>query len=414
MDAQTLAAVAGFMRGAHLLAPHDLPQHVARYGQVLGFEDTVVYLADLQQQVLVPFLPPEARSVTENASILAVDTTLAGRVFQHLEPASQAAEAGRSRVWTSVLDGSERLGVMAVTTDGPDALDARRPVGQRLRLFATLVAELIMSKQLYGDSLVRLRRTAPMGLAAEIQWDLLPPLTFASPEISVAAALEPAYEVAGDSVDYAVDPEVARFAVFDGMGHELRSAQLVGLAVAAYRNARRRGRPLRQTAGDIDDAVTTAFGADGLCTALLAELDTGTGLLSWISAGHPAPLLLRHGQLVKTLDVAPMVPFGLGLPQSPHPHAENIRVGHEQLEPEDHLLLYTDGVVEARSPHGEMFGVPRLVDMITKSLASGMPAAETMRRTVNALLHHQGTDLTDDATLLLAQWRPNHPESLMP
>ena len=66
-----------------------------------------------------------------------------------------------------------------------------------------------MSKTLYGDTLVRLRRTARMGLAAEIQWNLLPPLSFASTEVSVAAALEPAYEVAGDSVDYAVDPDVA-------------------------------------------------------------------------------------------------------------------------------------------------------------------------------------------------------------
>ena len=62
-----------------------------------------------------------------------------------------------------------------------------------------------MTKTLYGDTIVRLRRRAEMGLAAEMQWSLLPPLTFACPQLSVAGVLEPAYEVAGDTFDYAVD-----------------------------------------------------------------------------------------------------------------------------------------------------------------------------------------------------------------
>lgn len=413
MDAQTLATVAAFLRGMHLLAPHEVPDHVAYHGRVLGFEESVVYLADLQQQVLVPFLPPYGPAATKHSSVLGIDATLPGWVFQHIEPASQDEGDGRLRVWTPMLDGTERLGVLAVTVPSAEAVDARHPVGQRLRLFATLTAELIVSKTLYGDTLVQLRRTAPMGLAAEIQWNLLPPLTFASTEVSVAAALEPAYEVAGDSVDYAVDLDVARFAVFDGMGHDLRSSQLVGLAVAAYRNARRQGRGLPQTACEIDEIVTKGFDGEGFTTACLAELDTLSGQLAWLSAGHPPPLLLRHGHLVKTLELSPTVPFGLGL-EGDGWAAHAIEVGIEQLEPGDYLLLYTDGVTEARSPEGEMFGIPRLVDLITRNLAAGLPAAETMRRAIRALLAHEGNNLRDDVTMLLAQWRPDHPEALLP
>jgi serine phosphatase RsbU (regulator of sigma subunit) len=413
VDAATLAAVAAFVRGTHVLAPHDIPGHVIHHGEALGFEDATLYLADLQQQVLVPFLPSRGLDATQHLSVLGIDATLPGRVFQHIEPASQVEDDGRLRAWMPMLDGSDRLGVLAVTVSGPEALDARHPVGQRLRLFATLVAELVVSKTLYGDTLVRLRRTAPMGLAAEIQWNLLPPLTFASTEVIVAAALEPAYEVAGDSVDYAVDPDVARLAVFDGMGHELRSSQLVGLAVAAYRSARRQGRGLNQTAREIDEALVHAFAGEGFTTALLAELDTSSGQLAWISAGHPPPLLLRQGQLVKSLELAPRLPFGLGL-QADGSAAPPADVGFEQLQPGDYLLLYTDGVTEARSPQGEEFGIPRLVDLITRSLAAGLPAPETMRRAVRALLAHQGSDLDDDATMLLAQWRPDHPEALLP
>ena len=68
--------------------------------------------------------------------------------------------------------------------------------------------------------------------------------------------LEPAYEVAGGSLDYAVDAGVERFAVLDGMGHGIVSAQLISLVVAAYRNARCAGqwRSRNQTT-----AVTTGM-----------------------------------------------------------------------------------------------------------------------------------------------------------
>ena len=69
------------------------------------------------------------------------------------------------------------------------------------------------------------------------------------------------------------------------------------------------------------------------------------------------------------------------------------------------MLLYTDGVVEARSPGGEFFGVERLHELVGRHLAGGLASPETMRRVVRELMdHHQG-QLTDDATLLLLEWR---------
>ena len=88
------------------------------------------------------------------------------------------------------------------------------------------------------------------------------------------------------------------------------------------------------------------------------------------------------------------VPFGLGLDaflagEAAEDLAPEAHVGTEQLEPGDYLLLYTDGVVEARSPGGELFGVPRLTDLMIRNLAAGLPASETMRRAVFALLEHR-------------------------
>ncbi len=243
-------------------------------------------------------------------------------------------------------------------------------LGVRLRRFATLVAELIMTKTMYGDTIVRLRRQSGMGLAAEMQWSLLPPLTFACQEVTIAAALEPAYEVAGDTVDYAVDAGWARVAVLDGMGHGLRSAQLATLAVAAYRNARRADRSLIDTAALIHDALVDAFGGTAFATAVLAELDTDTGMLTWVNAGHPPPLLLRQGKLVRSLHSRPALPLGLVVTGRP---PATVAVGREQLQPNDRVLFYTDGVTEARSPTGAFFGEQALIDLLGETSPPAYP-----------------------------------------
>lgn len=401
----------------HLARAADLPVLVRNHAVALGCLDTTIYLADLQQRLLVPFCTDEPGRPSNLAS-LSVESTLAGRAFQHIKVLSQAAEnddasvPGASILWLPLLDGTERLGLLAVTVADAAPLEPDGPLARRLRRLAAVTAELVMTKTLYGDTIVRLRRTAPMELAAEIQWSLLPPLTFASNEVTIAAGLEPAYQVAGDSVDYAVDQGVARLAVFDGMGHGLASAQLVSLVVNAYRNARRSGLSLVDTVRQIDDAVTEIFAGASFCTGVLAELDTATGELRWASAGHPEPLLLRDGRLVRPLATRPVLPFGLAFDLTGAQRGAT--VGVEHLQPGDLVLLYTDGIPEARAPDGAFFGVDRLVELVTRNLAAGLPAPETLRRVIHALLLHQGHALDDDASLLMVHWRSETETRLLP
>jgi serine phosphatase RsbU (regulator of sigma subunit) len=408
-------AIDRLLADSHLLGGHQLPSAFARYGDLLGVRNPVVYLIDLQQNELIALPAAGGPAMNETVLPLRVDSTLAGRAFQQLDVFTQTAVGSMLTVWLPLLDGAERLGVLAVTVDDQAQLEVNDgALLDRLKMFATIAAELVMTKTMYGDTLVRLRRRSAMGLAAEMQWSLLPPLTFACHEVTIAAALEPAYEVAGDTVDYAVDEGVAHVAVFDGMGHGLLSAQLAALTVAAYRNARRAGEGLVDVARSIDRTILEAFGGDAFATGIIAELDTATGRLRWISAGHPPPLLLRDGRLVKTLEVTPAPPLGLGHVVTAEDVPTEFTIGLEDLEPDDRVLLYTDGVVEARSPSGEFFGVERLVELLTRHLAGNLPAPETMRRVVHALLAHQQDQLSDDATLLLLDWRSEPERNLVP
>jgi hypothetical protein len=406
-------ALGALIEAAHLAAAHELPALISKHAAILDARDAVAYLADLQQLVLVPFTGPAGPGTERHLEPLVIDSTVAGRAFQHVEVTTHGSAAGGgTRVWMPLLDGTERLGVLGVTVSDRAAADVGPGLlGVRLRRFASIVAELLISKTLYGDTIVRTRRRSQMGLAAEMQWAILPPLTFASQEVVVAGVLEPAYKVAGDSLDYAVDEGCARFAVFDGMGHGLQSAQLAALTVSAYRSARRSARSLSDTARGVDRDVDVAFGGEAFTTAVLAELDTDTGVLTWVSAGHPAPLLLRRGRLVRSLHVAPGLPFGLGLRSD---LSNRYPVGRQQLQPGDQVLLYTDGVTEARSPDGRFFGLDRLVDMLGRHAAGGLPPPEMMRRCVRSLLAFQQDELLDDVTLLLVEWRSPFLYRLLP
>ena len=69
------------------------------------------------------------------------------------------------------------------------------------------------------------------------------------------------------------------------------------------------------------------------------------------------------------------------------------------------MLLYTDGIVEARSPTGEFFSEERLADFVLRAAAAGDAAPETVRRLRRQVLAHQSDQLQDDASIVLLGWR---------
>jgi serine phosphatase RsbU (regulator of sigma subunit) len=384
-------AVRWLLQTAPTVGVHQLPELVAALAPALDATAVVVYVVDYTQTRLVPLPPPGG----PDREPLSVDGSLAGRAFTTEEVQEQTA-AG-DRLWVPLVHGCDRLGVLEVelANTGPGSADVRDAGA----LVAAAVTQLLISRRPYSDLLEQCRRREPMQLAAEIMWALLPPLSFATDQVLVAGVLEPCFDIGGDAFDYSLNGQLLSAAVFDAVGHGNPASLLATLAIGAYRNARRCGLDLTDTARSVDKHLR-AHQPGAFVTAVLAELDCGTGGLRLIVAGHPAPLLLRDGRVIKTLSGPTALPLGLW-----HMSGNGPRIQTAGLHPGDQVLLYTDGVIEARTADGELFGVDRLADFVTRALADQLPLPETMRRLVHAILAYQDDQLQDDASAIMLQWR---------
>ena len=405
-----------FLLRTHLSTPYDLADVVAQCArEFLGAGDVVLHLVDVEHTGLVA-VPTRSAPVRPGQP---VDGSMAGRAFttsRVLVAEADPDEHGRPgrRMWLPLLDGTDRLGVLSVDlppggaqTPGGTGGEITEEVLAVWERYAHLVAMTVVNKRFYGDVFERVQRSRPMTVASELVHALLPPLTYSTDGLVVCGMLEPAYDNGGDAFDYAVNEECTHLAVFDGMGHGLKAAGVTALALSAYRVARRTGLDLPQTYAAVNEAVLTQFGGDRHVTAVLAQLDRERGVLRWISAGHPPPLLLRGAQVVKRLQAEPAFPMGW-------PFDVSVTVAEEQLEPGDAVLLYTDGLIEAPRPCRGQLGMEGLGGFLEQQAAAGQAAPETLRRMRLAVLAHQEGVLQDDATALLVEWERGGERLLLP
>ncbi|MFC9973950.1 PP2C family protein-serine/threonine phosphatase [Spirillospora sp. NPDC127200] len=386
----------GLLEASHLASMEQIPGLVSHHARQAGLESVLIYVADLQQTVL-RLLTDRVPEVDPGIGELRIDATLAGRAFQEVRtlPKHGPGEGEPEYWWVPMLDGTERLGVLRV---GAAPGLGEKEALERMRHLASLVALVIVSSRPYSDSYARLVRTQPMNVAAEMQWNLMPPLTFANPGVTIGAVLEPAYQIGGDAFDYAIAGDTAHLAVFDAMGHDVAAGLAANLAMASCRNQRRQGAGLADNSRGIERVLIEEFGEDTrYVTAIMAELDTATGTLSWVNRGHQPPVVIRDGRWTTRLPCPPAHPMGLDLGLAPV-------LCTEQLQPGDRVLLYTDGITEARDRHGREFGLDRFTEFVIRHTADGLPVPETLRRLIRAVLEHHDDNLQDDATVLLLEW----------
>jgi hypothetical protein len=395
VDSLWYTALADLLDRSHLALGAELPAEINAAVRPLGLTVTV-YLVDHEQRRLLP-LPEPGRAVPQP---LPVDEGPAGEAYRGV---SIVGDPPGARLWVAMVDGTERLGVVEIVFAARAGDD--QDLHRRCANLVGLLGHLLATKTVYGDDVAFVRRSRPMTPAAEMLLGLMPPLTFSCRRMVVSAVLAPVYECGGDAFDYAVGPSGARLAALDAMGRGLRAGLGGAVALSATRASRRAGGTIEDAARAADAALTEQFDDLRFVTGVLADLDLGTGRLRYLNAGHPEPLLLRGGKVVGSLSGGRQFPLGLG--------GDRTAVSEESLEPGDRLLLYTDGVVEARGADGRPLGLDRLIDLVEETAFAGLPTPEALRRLTLAVLPDQRPP-RDDATLMLVEWPPDSTERIQP
>lgn len=392
-DVARAGVLGDLIAASHLMTLEQLPGTVASHAARAGWPDVLIYVADLRQErlcLLAGSLDTGPDEMDMPAD-LAVEGTVAGRAFQ-LGRISPASASTSGQWWVPLLDGTERLGVLRVGAPG-----AQVEADDALDRLAGLVALLLESKRGTSDLYSRLVRRRKMKVAAEMEWRLMPPRTFATDRLLISAVMEPAYEVSGDAFDYALAGDTMHLSVFDAMGHDTAAGLTANFALAAARVQRCQGSDLLQTAEGVGAALTEQFAGARYATSIMAELDVGTGMLTWTNFGHHPPVVIRGNRTVVHLSCPPAPPLGTGLGVHGTPR-------RDQLEPGDRLLFYTDGITEARNAQGQEFGLDGLTDFLIRHHSDGLPVPETLRRLIGHHLDYHHGRLDDDATVMLLEW----------
>ena len=353
-------ALAEFAEKSLSVEPSDLGELATLAADALGARSGCLFIADYALRRAC-----ELRGDGTGGDEVALDGTIAGRAFSSGSP----VEHGTSpmTMWVPLSEGSERIGLLKLLFD-----ESPRWSTGELHEVTRLVTLMLVSGRRFTDVLLRARRTRPLSDAAEAQWDLLPPLSYAGNRISVAGLLEPAYSIGGDSFDYAVNPGRLDLAIVDAVGHGLPAVLMASAAINALRNARREQRTLEEAYHQVDGRIADEFGQSNFVTGQIATLDVGSGRLTWLNAGHVLPLLVRNGSFVGELQCAASMPMGLG--------GRVVHIAVESLQPGDRVLFHTDGVVESRSSDGSLFGTDRLADFLVR--ASLSTTSNALRRSV--------------------------------
>jgi serine phosphatase RsbU (regulator of sigma subunit)/anti-sigma regulatory factor (Ser/Thr protein kinase) len=357
----------------------------------------------------------EAASDTSSTSTVvtgsAIDIGPADPLLAYLQAANGVVDAERLELDSPALGQLRAAGVrVIVPLVAQGELVGALYLGQRLsdqdyssddrRLLATLAAQAApairvaqLVREQAAEIQARERREEEMRVATLIQLQFLPRDLPRMPDWEVAAHYGPARAVGGDFYDFIALPDGRiGIVVGDVTDKGVPAALIMARTQSVLRGEAPRLISPAKVLARANEILLPEMPARMFVTCLYAVLEPETGRFVFANAGHNLPYVRTAGGVIEWR--ATGMPLGL-LPEMDYPEREAV------LAPGESVLLYSDGIVEARGPGGAMFGFPRLRGLM-----------ETERSTSDLLGHlldelhgfvGPGWEQEDDITLVALQ-----------
>jgi serine phosphatase RsbU (regulator of sigma subunit) len=319
--------------------------------------------------------------------------------------APSSAETGRT-MFAPMLDRDDVLGVIFVGTGIGDGGEFKRADLELLDGIAVPSAITLQNARMHEESLRRERLNRDLELAAQIQASFLPQEVLSVPGVELVATYKAAYTIGGDFYDvFWVGP--GRLAAFigdisgKGVAAALLMARISGeLRVAALAHVE----PDRVLAA-MNVAVLNRGQHDIFFTAIYFTLDVRTGEVRLATAGQTSPYVCRADGVVEEITDGASGAVGM-LEEAEFTATRFV------LQDGDSLVLYTDGVVEAKAADGSLYGEERLAACL-RAGSSG-PREISKRIMTSVKQHTGGAPANDDLTLFVCHRRRGAPAALQP
>lgn len=304
------------------------------------------------------------------------------------------------------------LAVIAQTTIGvlrdPDELLSANHEAQ-------IIALVLVGTSLVIFCVLRERRARELTqvryVSEAAQRVVLPPLPNQLGPLRVASlylAAEAEAQIGGDLYAAVRTTSGTRLIVGDVRGKGITAVSDAALLLGAFRGAAHRQASLdelvtyldRSVCWDLSEPGETNRSGETFITATILDIPDQDGRVEMISCGHPPPLVLRKGRPT-TMDARhPAPPLGLGELTLARYHVDSFH-----FEPGDLLLLYTDGVTEARDSTGTFYPLAERITGWTETDPDAF-----LGRLRRDLLHYVGGHLNDDAAVIVME-RPATPRA---
>ena len=292
----------------------------------------------------------------------------------------------------AALEPAHRKGAALESVHLADAFDAMR---QRLAQYL---------EDLKATTAAKERIESELRLASDIQNSMLPRIFPAfpnRPEFSIYASMDPAKEVGGDLYDFfMMDDRHLCFLVGDVSDKGVAAALFMMVTMSLLRTEAKRTRDPAVLLKAVNDALAAENDQLMFVTIFCAILDIDTGEVCYSNAGHNPPVLWTRSD-----GQARFIPMPEGMVAGPMSTTQYSTM-RLQLQPEDVMVVYTDGVTEAKNPASQLYGNERLLELVGRQTDRDVtPLVRNLDADVKE--HAAGAAQSDDITVLALRFRRN-------
>ena len=269
-----------------------------------------------------------------------------------------------------------------------------------IETFSDYASVAIENSRLLEQSIEKERLEKELDVAREIQRKILPSKVPEYPNLQIASVFIPAFEVGGDYYDFfKISENKLGFVIADVSGKGISAAFIMAEVKGIFESLSKTIERPKEILIKANDILKEALDSKTFVSAAYGYFDLTEKKLVFARAGHCPLFLLRDG------DSKQIKPLGLGLGLSDKDYFEQTLEEYSiQLKENDTILLYTDGVTEAKNEFLEDFGDKHFLQVLKSNV--NLSAEELSNKIIKEItVFSSGHEQYDDITLVIFKWQ---------